>query len=44
MFYRNVFDLEACLMMSSLKWDMTQPSKMFVSRKIVAVSDLEILD
>ena len=35
MFYRNVFDLKACLRMSPLKWDMSQPSEMFVAREIL---------
>ena len=34
-FYRNGFELEACLRMSPLKWDMSQPSKMFIGREIV---------
>ena len=35
MFYRNGFELEACLRMSPSKWDMSQPSKMFIARKIM---------
>ena len=34
MFYRNRFELSACFIrMSSLKWDMPQPSKMIIARK-----------
>ena len=32
--YRNGFELSACLTsMSSLKWDMSQPSKLFIARE-----------
>ena len=32
--YRNGFELSACLIsMSSLKWDRSQPSKMFIARE-----------
>ena len=42
---RNGFELSACLIsMSSLKWDMSQPSKMSIARETLHKSDLEILD
>ena len=48
MLYRNWFELQACLRMSPLKWDVSQPSKMFIAREIMheiaAVSDFKILD
>ena len=34
MLYRNGFDLKTCLRMSPLKWDMSQPSEMFIAREI----------
>ena len=34
MLYRNWFELEACLRMSPLKWDISQPSKIFMARYI----------
>ena len=35
MIYRNWFELEACLRMSPLKWDISQPSKMFIAREML---------
>ena len=35
MFYRNRFELEACLRMPPLKWDMSQPPKMFIAKEIM---------
>ena len=35
MLYRNEVELEACLKMSSLKSDMSQPFKMFIAREIM---------
>ena len=35
MFYRIGFELEACLRMSPLKCDMSQPYKMFIAREIM---------
>ena len=34
MLYRNWFELKTCLRMSHLKWDMSQPSEMFIAREI----------
>ena len=34
MLYRNGFELKTCLIMSPLKWDMSQPSEMFIAREI----------
>ena len=34
MLYWNGFDLKTCLRMSPLKWDMPQPSEMFIAREI----------
>ena len=34
MLYRIGFDLKTCLRMSPLKWDMSQPSEMFIAREI----------
>ena len=34
MLYRNGFELKTCLRMSPLKWDMSQPSEMFIAREI----------
>ena len=33
--YRNWFQLQACLRMSPFKWDIFQPSKMFIAREIM---------
>ena len=35
MFYRNGFELEACLRMLPFKWYMSQSSKMFITREIM---------
>ena len=37
-FYRNGFEFEACLMVSPLKWDMSQTTKMFIAREIMRKS------
>ena len=35
MLYRNEFELETFLKMSTLKWDVSQPLKMFITREII---------
>ena len=35
MLYKNWFELQACLRMSTLKWDISKPSKMFIGREIM---------
>ena len=34
MLYINWVELQACLRMSPFKWDISQPSKMFIAREI----------
>ena len=36
MLYRNWFALETCLRMSPFKWDLSQPSKMFIAKEILS--------